>query len=1047
MLPPLQHSSSEEPCPSTHENPLTDSSATLDYSATNAQLSAAAESIQNSLGGVASLLTTMHGQLRTNDGRPDAPQPQTPRSRSSSTNSNTVTSPASTSTVSSARLSGFTAIPFTPTPQPAYIAASSASESVKNALQERQAAEDIGTVIFSDSALAQINTFLDTLLYNVLSHAHSSTLARIKPAVDSIVKGSLGQRAIARAEQELEDLLGDGEDDDELEVEEREQSCEGTWDLSLNFRRTRLRLMVYMSLATMDDDEEEHHVQEDHLDGSGEDDDDLAPRVGLVSWKALMFLTAVLEYLAETSLEVVGKAAVSRTTSSRQSNDLNSSASVSVATSASDRLTITDADVRKMNLSPAFSRLWRSWKKVSSSSVTSKHLSQQGWNSALAMRRSSAFGSSNDEGPLKRRTLELVSANEDSLSSRDSPRRPYSDQSSSRRPSPLDAPKRSRSFNRFPVAVAPSGTGSWRASVHSRRPVEAGPAPRNRHVRSNSLPPGPKLSVVTGVPRPRSDGAPVSAVEIISKRNTVAYTGSPIDLSKPYPNGSPESLRTRDVLGLGLGEGKTPTINEVVPMSSANGIVPRVVTPVETVPEETIPEEASGADVVEATEPAERVGSAEPTETAVEESPAEKAVVEDSAEKDTEATELVNDEDDKGNETSESTEIGQDELASAHEEIDDPLDSEDHPDSKGDETEPDVASAKEQSTEAQTVPPETEPEPEPPSASSTASQAKPPPADDDEYDPFRAIAPIPSPRSYVPPPPAFKKSATPSPTVSSPTKSVFEAGAKEASKQGAAPGSNHVMSSTAGEAALAGATAAAVAAATAGVISSSHGQAQTQTQAQTRKKPAPIVISSNGETHNTTQMNGTSKLKAQENTTSKSLKDIVSPLRMSPVNAGDYDGNRESAAPSLPLTEDTQTSDDFVTPPRSPVTVKPASPNGAPVMPAPAMPAPEQKAAVPVVVEATAEPQNVANQQAAPGTPAKKFSTTNNLAKSTEGTFTTGSRPMSGAPVEGWAGQQDVLEENKPQFNDLMNGNGTVKKTLTPKNLTEIEVFIPFLFS
>ncbi|QIW95781.1 hypothetical protein AMS68_001299 [Peltaster fructicola] len=163
-------------------------------------------------------------------------------------------------------------------------------------------------VSFSPSALALINAFLDQLLFSFLSTAKSTTLSALRPAVTEILRHKLARDAIASANEELSDLLAGGDDEDEKEPE----NVDGTkWDLELVWRRTRLRVMVYMRLGEMEDDDEERHVKEQELFANG-DRSRFSSTAGLVSWSAAIFLTSVLEHVAEQTLQVAGTAAFAR---------------------------------------------------------------------------------------------------------------------------------------------------------------------------------------------------------------------------------------------------------------------------------------------------------------------------------------------------------------------------------------------------------------------------------------------------------------------------------------------------------------------------------------------------------------------------------------------------------------------------------------------------------------------------------------------------------------------------------------------------------------
>ena len=69
-----------------------------------------------------------------------------------------------------------------------------------------------------------------------------------------------------------------------------------SWDLELVWKRTRLRVMVYMRLGEMEDEDEQRYVKEEQLFHGSERR--FSQSSGLVSWAAAIFLTSVLEYVA-----------------------------------------------------------------------------------------------------------------------------------------------------------------------------------------------------------------------------------------------------------------------------------------------------------------------------------------------------------------------------------------------------------------------------------------------------------------------------------------------------------------------------------------------------------------------------------------------------------------------------------------------------------------------------------------------------------------------------------------------------------------------------
>lgn len=249
-------------------------------------------------------------------------------------------------------------------PPPAFVAASAASQFVTDAhLHELQSAEEPlkgalpqDSVLFSDAALFHINNFLDHLLFKFLGASQSPRLSPIQVAVENVLKGKLGRQALLRADTDLEALLDD-EDEEQSEAATRAEDEGSSWDTEAYFRRTRLRIMVYMRLGEMEDEDEDEYI--DYLaNEGGERLGDLSEDDGLVTPSGAIFLTSILEYVAEVCLGVAGQAAYKRTVSKRAARS-----PISDSTSSSDQqVAVLESDVEKAGVDARLGRLWRSWK-------------------------------------------------------------------------------------------------------------------------------------------------------------------------------------------------------------------------------------------------------------------------------------------------------------------------------------------------------------------------------------------------------------------------------------------------------------------------------------------------------------------------------------------------------------------------------------------------------------------------------------------------------------------------------------------------------------
>jgi hypothetical protein len=214
--------------------------------------------------------------------------------------------------------------------------------------------EELQNAIFSEQSLALLNAFLDHLLFAFLSSARSPSLTAIRPAISDVLKPRLAREAMEAADEELEGLLA-GEDDEEFPAQDGKTVEK--WDVEKVWKRTRLRIMVYTRLGELEDEDEERYVQQERGLSMNEDEDEEA---SLVSWASAIFLTSVIEFVAEQLLLVAGSAAYGRMAAKikklTQQQDGQEEYTI-------ERLIIEEPDVEKIALNPALGRLWRTWRK------------------------------------------------------------------------------------------------------------------------------------------------------------------------------------------------------------------------------------------------------------------------------------------------------------------------------------------------------------------------------------------------------------------------------------------------------------------------------------------------------------------------------------------------------------------------------------------------------------------------------------------------------------------------------------------------------------
>ncbi|KAK5129355.1 hypothetical protein LTR08_003562 [Meristemomyces frigidus] len=207
--------------------------------------------------------------------------------------------------------------------------------------EDGQASKSRNEVRFSSPALELVNNFLDQLLFSILSAARSTNLHALRPAVTEVLKARLARDAIASAEEELQELLAGGEEEEEDNTKQNAAEGNRSWDLELVWKRTRLRVMVYMRLGEMEDEDEERYIKEEELFHGTERR--FSQTSGLVSWAAAIFLTGVLEYVAEQTLQVAG--------------------TPSLEEEKQKPVAVDDYDVEKVALNSTLGRLWRTWRK------------------------------------------------------------------------------------------------------------------------------------------------------------------------------------------------------------------------------------------------------------------------------------------------------------------------------------------------------------------------------------------------------------------------------------------------------------------------------------------------------------------------------------------------------------------------------------------------------------------------------------------------------------------------------------------------------------
>ncbi|KAG4412316.1 hypothetical protein IFR04_014535 [Cadophora malorum] len=274
---------------------------------------------------------------------------------------------------------GLLSPPSAVSPDPAFIAASAASQIVTNDHDshadtwfDQHGIEPSGeTALVAPPALRLVNRFLDQLLFNFISISRSTSLASLRPAVAEVLKPKLAKEAIAGADQELHEYLGGGEEEELLAFHNGLEPS-GDWDLELVWKRTRLRCMVYSSLGDMEEEDEDFYTEQDQLDGPPGSNNRFSNNPGVVSPAVAIFLTSILEFMGEQVLVVAGQAAYYRLKVKIEKEDRDGS---QTPADIAERVVVEENDMERVALDRTLGRLWRGWKKRIRSPTTSVSMS------------------------------------------------------------------------------------------------------------------------------------------------------------------------------------------------------------------------------------------------------------------------------------------------------------------------------------------------------------------------------------------------------------------------------------------------------------------------------------------------------------------------------------------------------------------------------------------------------------------------------------------------------------------------------------------------
>ncbi|KAK4938669.1 hypothetical protein LTR10_020937 [Elasticomyces elasticus] len=211
----------------------------------------------------------------------------------------------------------------------------------------------------SESALRSVNGFLDQILYDILSRSHSTSLPAVRSAVPVILKQRLGRSAVQAADEELQDYI---------EEEEMEQVLstppvldpKSDFDLDLAWKLTRLRCMVYAKLGNMEEEDEEDYLEDESLANHLARVSDSARASATITPPSAIFLTTVLEFLAEQALCIAAQHATKRHMTSKGAG--KDGPTNEMMHDGQHVILLDDIDMSGVGKEGPLIRLWRSWK-------------------------------------------------------------------------------------------------------------------------------------------------------------------------------------------------------------------------------------------------------------------------------------------------------------------------------------------------------------------------------------------------------------------------------------------------------------------------------------------------------------------------------------------------------------------------------------------------------------------------------------------------------------------------------------------------------------
>lgn len=243
---------------------------------------------------------------------------------------------------------------------PAYIAQAEASDLLSSELDRK--------VWVTLPALTLLNEFLDHVLYSILSISHSVSLGQLKTAVPVVLKPRLGKAALRVAEEELKEYIED-EEAEELYSKGESEQPRRDFDTDLVWKLARLRCMVYARMGDLEEEDEEEWLEKEHLLEQAAASSLNARQSMAVTPGSAIFLTSVIEYLGEQALYYAAQYAQRRHDNAQINNETTATPENHITDRNSDIL-LEGKDMNHVGRDSPLSRLWRSWRRNTRSSVT-----------------------------------------------------------------------------------------------------------------------------------------------------------------------------------------------------------------------------------------------------------------------------------------------------------------------------------------------------------------------------------------------------------------------------------------------------------------------------------------------------------------------------------------------------------------------------------------------------------------------------------------------------------------------------------------------------